>query len=297
MSSDATISVRGLGKRYRIWTHQKPSSLGDRIESVLHFARSRRIDADAPPVRQELWALRDVSFDVQAGEILGLIGPNGAGKSTLLSILARITEPTEGRAEIRGRLSSILEVGTGFHPELSGRDNVFLNGAILGMHRAEILGKFDEIIDFSGVGEFIDMPVKRYSSGMYVRLAFSVAAHLDPDVLLLDEVLAVGDMAFQEKCLARIREMTGAGRTVVFVSHDVRAVAALCNRALVISEGRITFSGPVDEAVEHYLESPTLGERHPHEPGGTSRGNGSETPTREAETAIRSRSVPGGNAD
>jgi lipopolysaccharide transport system ATP-binding protein len=258
MSDQTVVSVRGLGKRYRIWTQPKPTSLSDRVTAGLHLAHARSRGRQVSPTRQELWALRDVSFDVQAGEILGLIGPNGAGKSTLLSILARITEPTEGRAEIRGRVSSILEVGTGFHPELSGRDNVFLNGAILGMSRAETAAKFDEIVDFSGVREFIDVAVKRYSSGMYVRLAFAVAAHLDPEVLLLDEVLAVGDRRFQEKCQRRILELTGEGRTVIFVSHDVTAVARLCNRALVINAGSVTYSGPIDEAIECYLGSTTL---------------------------------------
>jgi lipopolysaccharide transport system ATP-binding protein len=258
MSSEPVVSVTGLGKRYRIWTQPRPTNLSDRVATSLRLARARSKREQVAPVRQELWALRDVSFEVEAGEILGLIGPNGAGKSTLLSILARITEPTEGRAEIRGRVSSILEVGTGFHPELTGRDNVFLNGAILGMTRAETAAKFDEIVDFSGVRDFIDVPVKRYSSGMYVRLAFAVAAHLDPEVLLLDEVLAVGDRRFQEKCQQRIRELTGEGRTVIFVSHDVNAVARLCNRALVINAGTVSFSGPVAEAIDCYLGSSTL---------------------------------------
>src|SRR4051812_44160980 len=206
MTSDAApIRVRALGKRFRVSPHPKPTSLSDRVEAIV-TRRRRGAQAEA---FEEVWALRDVSFDVGRGEVLGVIGPNGAGKSTLLSILARITEPTEGYAEIAGRVSSILEVGTGFHPELSGRDNVFLNGAILGMSRSEIAAKFEEIVDFSGVRDFIDMPVKRYSSGMYVRLAFAVTAHLDPDVLLLDEVLAVGDRGFQEKCQQRIRELTG----------------------------------------------------------------------------------------
>jgi lipopolysaccharide transport system ATP-binding protein len=259
---EPVISVRGLGKCYRIWTHAKPTSLSDRVESLLYLARARRRGHETRHLREEIWALRDVSFDVRRGEVLGVIGPNGAGKSTLLSILARITEPTEGEARISGRVSSILEVGTGFHPELSGRDNVFLNGTILGMSRAEVAAKFDEIVDFSGVSDFIDMPVKRYSSGMYVRLAFAVTAHLDPDVLLLDEVLAVGDRGFQEKCFERVREMTAAQRTVVFVSHDVGAVERLCGRAIVIDEGRIAFSGPVHAAVEHYLQavSPELAE-------------------------------------
>lgn len=247
MSATPVISAQELGKVYRIWTHGRPRSLSDR------FARRR--DAH----QQEIWALRGVDLTVGRGEVLGVIGPNGAGKSTLLSILAGITAPTTGRAEIRGRVSSLLEVGTGFHPELSGRDNVFLNGAVLGMSRRETERKFDEIVDFSGVREFIDMPVKRYSSGMYVRLAFAVAAHLDPEILLLDEVLAVGDRAFQEKCLARIDEITKSGRAVVFVSHDVASVARLCSRGVLLNEGRVAFHGDIDEAVTRYLSSRSLG--------------------------------------
>jgi lipopolysaccharide transport system ATP-binding protein len=247
--NDVVITASGLAKRYRIWTHSKPVSLSDRVSIALHRARA----AEHAPAREEVWALRDVSFDVMRGEVFGVIGPNGAGKSTLLSVLARITDPTAGRAEIRGRVSSLLEVGTGFHPELSGRDNVFLNGAVLGMTRTETASKFDEIVEFSGVSEFIDMPVKRYSTGMYVRLAFSVAAHLDPEILLLDEVLAVGDRAFQEKCLRRIDEITRSGRTVLFVSHDVNSVARLCSRALVLRQGRVDFLGPVEDAIEAYL--------------------------------------------
>jgi homopolymeric O-antigen transport system ATP-binding protein len=258
MSEQAVISARGLGKRYRIWTHSRPTSLSDRVETLASALRHRARRIEAPPLREEIWALRDVSVDVKRGEVLGVVGPNGAGKSTLLSILARITEPTEGYAEIHGRVSSLLEVGTGFHPELSGRDNVFLNGAILGMRRRETVEKFDQIVEFSGVGDFIDMPVKRYSSGMQVRLAFAVAAHLDPEVLLLDEVLAVGDSAFQQKCLRRIDELTQSGRTVLFVSHTPAAVAQLCHRAIVINEGGIVFEGEVAEALECYLDSPQI---------------------------------------
>src|ERR1022692_2307227 len=209
MPEPVVISARGLGKCYRIWTHSRPTSLSDKVDHLFGAVRHPRGGGDADrPRREDIWALQDVSIDVRRGEVLGVIGPNGAGKSTLLSILARITEPTTGRAEIRGRVSSLLEVGTGFHPELSGRDNVFLNGAILGMGRREVEEKYDEIVEFSGVRDFIDMPVKRYSSGMYVRLGFAVAAHLDPEILVLDEVLAVGDTAFQQKCLRRIDELT-----------------------------------------------------------------------------------------
>jgi lipopolysaccharide transport system ATP-binding protein len=258
--SDVVISAHGLGKRYRIWTHSRPTSLSDRVALTARRVRGRASSSPLQPMREEIWALRDVSFEVRRGEVLGVIGPNGAGKSTLLSILAEITDPTEGKAELRGRVSSLLEVGTGFHPELSGRDNVFLNGAVLGMSRAETAKKFDEIVAFSGVRDFIDVPVKRYSTGMYVRLAFSVAAHLDPEILLLDEVFAVGDRAFQEKCLERITEMTRSGRTVIFVSHDVSSVARLCDHALVLNEGRLVFSGGVDDAIGRYLSSRSIGD-------------------------------------
>jgi len=242
------IEVERLSKCYRVWTQSRPTNLKERLRVA---ARSARHDAAA--TRRDIWALRDASFTVERGEVMGLIGPNGSGKSTLLAVLARITEPTEGEARIAGRVSSLLEVGTGFHPELSGRDNVYLNGAVLGMSRAETAAKYDEIVDFSGVGEFIDIPVKRYSTGMYVRLAFAIAAHLDPEVLLLDEVLAVGDQAFQQKCLARIEEMTQSGRTVVFVSHDVNSVARLCRRAVVLRKGSVEYVGDVRPAIDHYL--------------------------------------------
>ena len=259
MLDPVVISARGLGKCYRIWTHSRPLSLSDRVEHLFSaLRRPRKPDAPEPPRRETIWALRNINLDVKRGEVLGVIGPNGAGKSTLLSILARITEPTAGRAEIHGRVSSLLEVGTGFHPELSGRDNVFLNGAVLGMSRREVEEKYDEIVEFSGVHDFMDMPVKRYSSGMYVRLGFAVAAHLDPEVLLLDEVLAVGDSAFQQKCLRRIDQLTQSGRTVLFVSHTPAAVAQLCHRAIVINGGEIVYEGDVDEAIQHYLGSPQL---------------------------------------
>jgi lipopolysaccharide transport system ATP-binding protein len=253
MPEPVVISAEGLGKCYRMWTHSRPTTIKDRAEHL--FIRRR---GEERPRREEIWALRDISFSVRRGEVLGVIGPNGAGKSTLLSILARTTEPTTGEARIEGRVSSLLEVGTGFHPELSGRDNIFLNGAILGMSRREVSEKYDEIVDFSGVGDFIDMPVKRYSSGMYVRLAFAVAAHLDPEVLLLDEVLAVGDSAFQQKCLHRIDELTQSGRTVLFVSHTPSAVAQLCNRVVVVNGGRIVFDGDVDQGIQEYLGSPQI---------------------------------------
>jgi lipopolysaccharide transport system ATP-binding protein len=246
--TECVIQVRGLGKRYRVWTQSRPTNLKERLRVAVGSTRR-----NAVPARRDIWALRGATFDVEQGEVMGLIGPNGAGKSTLLTILARITEPTEGEARITGRVSSLLEVGTGFHPELSGRDNVFLNGAVLGMSRAETARKYDEIVEFSGVRDFIDMPVKRYSTGMYVRLAFAIAAHLDPQILLLDEVLAVGDQSFQQKCLARIEEMTQSGRTVVFVSHDVNSVARLCRRAVVVRGGAIEYMGETDTAIERYL--------------------------------------------
>ncbi len=202
-------------------------------------------------------ALRDVSFEVAAGEVLGIIGRNGAGKSTLLKVLARITEPTSGRIDLYGRVASLLEVGTGFHPELTGRDNIYLNGALLGMSRAEIRGKFDEIVAFSEIEKFIDTPVKRYSSGMYLRLAFAVAAHLDPEILLVDEVLAVGDARFQRKCLDKMEDVRQAGRTVIFVSHNMPAVMRLCPRTILIENGTIAFDGPSPEAVGIYLGSGT----------------------------------------
>lgn len=202
-----------------------------------------------------LWALRGVSFEVERGEVVGFIGKNGAGKSTLLRILSRITDPTSGRVEIRGRVASLLEVGTGFHPELTGRENVYLNGTILGMSRKEVAQKFDEIVDFSGVERFIDTPVKRYSSGMTVRLAFSVAAHLEPEVLIVDEVLAVGDAEFQKKCLGKMETVAKEGRTVLFVSHNMAAVAQLCGRALLIKEGRVHMNGPASVVVGEYLSS------------------------------------------
>ena len=204
---------------------------------------------------EEIWALRDVSFGVRQGEVLGVIGRNGAGKSTLLKILTRITTPTEGRAEIRGRVGSLLEVGTGFHPELTGRENIYLNGAILGMKRKEIQTKLPEIAEFSGVAKFLDTPVKRYSSGMYVRLAFSVAAHLEPEILLVDEVLAVGDAEFQARCLGRMEDFGATGRTVLFVSHNMQAVAQLCDRAILLDGGTVVLDGPSEEVVAHYLQT------------------------------------------
>jgi lipopolysaccharide transport system ATP-binding protein len=253
-SSEATanvvIDVAGLGKRYRLGsTPGGYQTLRDAIASM--FVRLRR---RAPAESTEtIWALRDVSFQVGRGQVLGIIGRNGAGKSTLLKVLARVTEPTEGEALIRGRVGSLLEVGTGFHPELSGRENVYMNGAILGMRRAEIDRKFDEIIEFAEVERFVDTPVKRYSSGMYLRLAFAVAAHLEPEILIVDEVLAVGDAEFQRKCLGKMSSVAQEGRTVLFVSHNMSAILRLTERCLVLESGRIAIDGPTAQAVETYL--------------------------------------------
>src|SRR3984885_1568127 len=202
---------------------------------------------------EEFWALKDVNFEVRQGEVVGIIGRNGAGKSTLLKVLSRITEPTTGRVRLRGRVASLLEVGTGFHPELTGRENIFLNGAILGMSRVEIRAKFDEIVAFAEVERFLDTPVKRYSSGMYVRLAFAVAAHLEPEILIVDEVLAVGDSEFQKKCLGKIREVATGGRTILFVSHNMQALSVLCNRGMFLRGGRLEYTGGTKEAIDLYI--------------------------------------------
>lgn len=207
-----------------------------------------------------VWALKDINFDVKQGEVLGIIGKNGAGKSTLLKILSKVTSPTTGNIKIKGRMASLLEVGTGFHPELTGRENVFLNGAIMGMSKAEIKSKFDEIVDFSGVERYIDTPVKRYSSGMHVRLGFAVAAHLEPEILVIDEVLAVGDAEFQKKCLGKMKAVSGEGRTVLFVSHNMGAIKTLCGRGLLLENGGLTFDGNIDECVNRYLRINQTGE-------------------------------------
>ena len=253
--SEAAIQVDRLGKRYRIPPLKAPprtrrEAVARRLRAPFQYLRSMFRE---PTPEETLWALRDVSFEVARGEVLGVIGRNGAGKSTLLKILSRITEPTEGAADIRGRVGSLLEVGTGFHPELTGRENTYLSGAILGMKKAEIDRKFDEIVEFAGIERFLDTPVKRYSSGMYVRLAFAVAAHLDPEILLVDEVLAVGDVAFQKKCLGKMDDVTKQGRTVLFVSHNMNAVMALCSRAILLADGRCTAEGPADAVVQEYL--------------------------------------------
>jgi lipopolysaccharide transport system ATP-binding protein len=245
------IEVRGLGKRYQLGEREWYGSLRD---TLIKAARSpRRWFGRDAATTQTLWALKDVSFDVREGEIIGVIGRNGSGKSTLLKILSRITEPTEGRALVRGQVGSLLEVGTGFHPELTGRENVLVNGAILGMKHREILAKFDEIVEFAEVGQFIDTPVKHYSSGMQMRLAFAVAAHLEPNILLVDEVLAVGDHAFQQKCLGKMGDVAREGRTVLFVSHDLTSVQVLCERAIRLGHGQVQGIGPASEQINAYL--------------------------------------------
>ena len=246
----AAIDAQGLSKSYKLGEMQ--AAYGTLRESLVHAGR-RLMGVEHAPGREEIWALRDVSFQVPEGEVLGVIGRNGAGKSTLLKILTRITTPTSGRVEIRGRVGSLLEVGTGFHPELTGRENVYLNGSILGMKRREIDRRFDDIVDFAGISKFMDTPVKRYSSGMYVRLAFSVAAHLEPEIMLVDEVLAVGDAEFQRRCLGRMEELGSAGRTVVFVSHMLSSVAQLCDRAIQINGGKVVADGPTRDVIARYL--------------------------------------------
>ena len=252
------IRVEGLSKRFRVVPEGSPSnryhtlreSLANGLRRSFSFGKSNSNSAD-----EILWALKDVSFEVKPGEVVGIIGANGAGKSTLLSILSRIIEPTTGRVELYGRVASLLEIGTGFHPDLSGRENVYLNGAVLGMKRREIDAKFDEIVAFSGVSKFIDTSVKHYSSGMYVRLAFAVTAHLDPEILIVDEVLAVGDASFQKKCVEKMDEVSRSGRTVLFVTHDLSKVTQFCTEALFLKDGRIAQRGPAQEVVQYYTHA------------------------------------------
>jgi len=252
---DVVISVEKLGKHYVVGQQRDP--YGRLTEMLWGLIRSpaqalRRMRAKT---REGIWALSDVSFDVERGNVVGVIGRNGSGKTTLLKVLSRITEPTVGRATLRGRVGSLLEVGTGFHPELTGRENVFMSGAVLGMRRAEIIRRFDEIVEFAGVERFLDTPVKRYSSGMQVRLGFAVAAHLEPEILFIDEVLAVGDADFQKKCLGKMSELGHGGRTILFVSHSMPAVLRLCERALLLDHGRLVTAGPTQAVVRAYLES------------------------------------------
>ena len=255
MTSPA-IRVQGLSKRYWIGAPSRPAGhLREALTDLVSAPFRRR--ARRPPASGEFWALRDVSLDVEHGEVLGVVGRNGAGKSTLLKIISRVTEPTAGRVELFGRVGSLLEVGTGFHPELTGRENIYLNGTILGMRKREIDRKFDEIVAFAEVGPFLDTPVKRYSSGMYVRLAFAVAAHLDTEIMLVDEVLAVGDADFQKKCLGKMGDVAQAGRTILFVSHNMAAVKALCRRAVWLDHGAVQMDGPAGEVVDAYLRALT----------------------------------------
>jgi len=256
------ISVNNLGKQYRIGaaeTRFRYNMLRDVLMDTF-YAPIRLVKAlvgksDRRMNQNFVWALKDVSFDLEEGQVLGIVGRNGAGKSTLLKILSRVTEPTEGTVSVRGRVGSLLEVGTGFHPELTGRENIYMNGAILGMKRAEIDSKFDQIVDFSEVTQFIDTPVKRYSSGMYLRLAFAVAAHLEPEILVVDEVLAVGDAEFQKKCLGKMGDVAQQGRTVLFVSHNMSAILRLTQEAIVLNKGHMLMRGPTQEAVDFYLSS------------------------------------------
>lgn len=254
--STPVIKVEGIGKAYRIGVeHPQSRTFKELVSEVIKTPMRRlRMKSEVWDESEDtFWAIRNINFDVNQGEVLGIIGRNGAGKSTLLKVLSRITEPTEGLARIHGRVASLLEVGTGFHPELSGRENIYLNGAILGMRRSEIKRKFDEIVAFSEVSKFLDTPVKRYSSGMYVRLAFAVAAHLDPEVLIVDEVLAVGDASFQKKCLGKMGDVVKEGRTVLFVSHNMEAVGQLCTHTVLINSGRSSERLTPDEGIKQYL--------------------------------------------
>ncbi len=267
--SNLAIKVNDIGKQYNIFGEvNRYQTLREKITETL---RSPLKNLLHPTGSETFWALRNISFDVERGTVVGVIGKNGAGKSTLLKILSRVVEPTEGSAEIRGRVGSLLEVGTGFHPELTGRENVYLNGAILGMKRAEIDRKFDEIVAFSEIEQFIDTPVKRYSSGMYMRLAFAVSAHLEPEILIVDEVLAVGDAEFQKKCLGKMSDVAGEGRTVLFVSHNMSAVSRLTSECIILEHGKMVMRAPTAEAVDYYLS-------HGFEKGGERTWPASEVP-------------------
>ncbi|MEM6822060.1 MAG: polysaccharide ABC transporter ATP-binding protein [Verrucomicrobiota bacterium] len=250
--STPAITLENIGKTYRIPATTSAPPPGTLIETLNNLVLGR---AEKQKTWTDFWALRNISFEIQPGEVLGVIGKNGAGKSTLLKLLSRITEPSEGRIQIRGRSASLLEVGTGFHPELTGRENIFLNGSILGMSRQEIKSRFDAIVEFSGIAPFLDVPVKRYSSGMYVRLAFSVAAHLEPEILFVDEVLAVGDQEFQQKCLGLMKDASNSGCTVVFISHQEHVVRRLCKNGLLLEKGRLIKSGPIDELYQSYNQT------------------------------------------
>ena len=263
---NVSISSKKLGKTYRIGLKEDSSSTfieaitRQIIKPIKNLKNIRQLSQNSNRTGDSyIWALNNISFDIKEGEVVGIIGPNGAGKSTLLKILSKITYPTQGTVQIKGRVSSLLEVGTGFHPELTGRENVYLNGTILGMTRKEVSNKFDEIIDFSGVETFIDTPVKRYSSGMQVRLAFAVAAHLEPEILLVDEVLAVGDAEFQKRCLGKMKDTANAGKTVIFVSHNMTSISRLCDRAILLEKGSLIKDGQSSEVISHYLHKPDSG--------------------------------------
>lgn len=260
--SDIIISAENIGKRYLLNHQTKGGGYNKFSDTLIHAAkaplrwlRPSTLDSQLSTQQEDFWALKDVSFEIKRGEVVGIIGRNGAGKSTLLKILSRITEPTTGRITLRGRVASLLEVGTGFHPELTGRENIFLNGAILGMRREEIKAKFDEIVAFAEIEKFLDTPVKRYSSGMYVRLAFAVAAHLEPEILIVDEVLAVGDAQFQQKCLGKMNDVAAGGRTVLVVTHNMNIVSTLCGRALLMVGGQVNADGPVKLVLQSYTNA------------------------------------------
>lgn len=267
--SEAVIKVENVGKQYHLgqvgtgtithdlnrWWHR----VRGKEDPYLKIGETN--DRTKKGISEIVWALRDINFEVKQGEVLGIIGKNGAGKSTLLKILSRVTTPTVGEIKVKGRIASLLEVGTGFHPELTGRENIFLNGAILGMTKQEIRSKFDEIVDFSGVERYIDTPVKRYSSGMYVRLAFAVAAHLEPEILIVDEVLAVGDAEFQKKCLGKMKDVSGQGRTVLFVSHNMPSIKTLCTMGLYMERGTVKFHGEINQAISKYFETEVVFEQ------------------------------------
>jgi lipopolysaccharide transport system ATP-binding protein len=252
--SDIAIRAEGLSKRYKVGKQEKYRTLRDTLAQCVTNPFKRKPNGNSQG-EDSIWAIKDLSFEIKHGDVVGIIGRNGAGKSTLLKVLSRITDPTKGRAEIFGRVGSLLEVGTGFHPELTGRENIFLNGAILGMRRVEILSKFDEIVAFSEIEKFLDTPVKHYSTGMYVRLAFAIAAHLEPEILIVDEVLAVGDLAFQKKCIGKMNDVSRAGRTVLFVSHNMAAIENLCRHGIVLAGGKLVFDGTIKDASAYYFNS------------------------------------------
>jgi lipopolysaccharide transport system ATP-binding protein len=252
--SEIAIQIHDLGKQYRLGAPERYRTFRESVARAVR-APLDRFRRNAASKTDRFWALRDVNFDVKQGEVIGIVGRNGAGKSTLLKVLSRITEPTAGYADVYGRVGSLLEVGTGFHNELTGRDNIYMSGSILGMRRGEIRRKFDEIVAFSECERFLDTPVKRYSSGMYMRLAFAVAAHLEPEILVVDEVLAVGDAAFQKKCLGKMQDVAGHGRTVLFVSHNMAAVEALCTRAVLLEQGCVAAQGPTGQVIRRYLQA------------------------------------------